>query len=79
MPQEKDRFDTALQPEFQAVLRVFQEYLMTPGKMLCFYGHDLDRFRKSLAALSSTGMLKAEAFSGGYSLTVKGYAAMQQL
>jgi hypothetical protein len=79
MSHGKEEGKIALPPEHQAVLRTFQEFLMTPGRMLCFYGHDLERFRNSLTELSATGLLRRERFSGGYSLTAIGYEAMLQL
>jgi len=59
-----------------AVLSVFRTYLMTPGKMLCFTSN-LEAFHAPLAQLTGKGLLVAERFRGGYSLTERGYTAMQ--
>ena len=66
-----------LSSEEEAVLGVFRKYLMTPGRMLCFGKPDLDSYRVPLAKLIEKGLLVAEKFQGGYSLTQSGYAAMQ--
>lgn len=68
-----------LTPGDVAVLRVFRDFLMTTGQMLCFYGNDLERFDKPLASLTARRLLQAERFPGGYSLTASGYQAMQEL
>ncbi len=60
-----------------AVLDVFRTYLMTPGKMYCFDNSDLETFHVPLAELTDKGMLVAERFRGGYSLTETGFAAMR--
>ncbi len=61
----------------RSVLSVFRKYLMTPGKMLCISGSDLKDFNVPLARLSDKGLLVAESFQGGYSLTEAGFAAMK--
>ena len=66
-----------LSVEEHSVLIHFREYLMTPGKMLCISGSDLENFNTPLAQLSDKGLLVAESFRGGYSLTEAGFAAMQ--
>ena len=60
-----------------SVLSVFRRYLMTPGKMLCISGSDLEDFSVPLAELTNKGLLVADAFRGGYSLTKGGFAAMK--
>ncbi len=61
----------------QAVLKVFCQYLMTPGYMLCFSGDDRHTHEGSLDRLVGRGILRAERFAGGYSLTCKGYDVMR--
>ncbi len=60
------------------VLSTFREYLMAPGRMLCFSGPNLERDRKALEALSEKKLLEKERFKGGYSLTQAGFAAMNE-
>lgn len=69
----------ALPPAEQAVLEVFRKYLMPPGQMLCLGSSDLERFKIPLAHLTRKGLLVAEKFQGGYSLTAEGFAAMQDV
>ena len=61
----------------QRVLQTFHEYLMTPGKMLCFSGPDLERFRADLNRMADKKLLVKDKFKGGYSLTKAGFAAMK--
>jgi sRNA-binding protein len=63
----------------QAVLTVFRRFRMTPGQMLCFSRADAEVFRTPLAELTEDGLLVTERFSGGYSLTPTGFAAMQAI
>lgn len=60
----------------ESVMDVFREYLMTPGKMLCLHGQQLETFREPLAQLTEKGLLVAEQRHGGYSLTTEGYQVM---
>jgi len=60
-----------------SVLSVFRKYLMTPGKMLCIGGSDLEAFKMPLTQLTNKGMLIAEKYQSGYSLTEVGFAAMK--
>jgi hypothetical protein len=60
----------------QRVLRTFRRYLMTPGKMLCFYGPTLKQDKPALDLLAKKDFVVEEKFKGGYSLTKAGYAAM---
>lgn len=59
------------------VLRVFREFLMRPGQMLCFHGPDLEKHRNALTALTDRDLLVGESFKGGYSLTLEGFEAMK--
>jgi hypothetical protein len=59
-------------------LKVFRDYLMTPGQMLCLGGPDLEKHKASLAQLTAKGFLVAEKHPGGFSLTDAGFAAMRQ-
>ena len=61
----------------QRVLRTFQRFLMTPGKMLCFSGPDLEKNKATLERLIDKDLLVKEKFKGGYSLTKAGFAAMK--
>jgi hypothetical protein len=58
----------------EAVLRVFQQYLVTPGEMLCFHGKWLEEHAMPLRRLTERKMVTKEDFTGGYSLTKAGYA-----
>jgi sRNA-binding protein len=62
----------------RSVLKVFQTYLMTPGKMLCFGSSDLDSLRVPLTRLTERGLLVSEKNRGGYSLTQSGFDAMRE-
>jgi hypothetical protein len=75
---EPDNLPTELSPAENSVLSVFRKYLMTPGKMLCFSGPELDAFSAPLDQLTSKGLLDEESFQGGYSLTASGFAAMKE-
>ena len=59
------------------ILRTFKEYLMKPGVMLCFSGPEYKRDKDTLDGLAEKKMLIKERFTGGYSLTKSGYAAMR--
>ena len=60
-----------------SVLRIFRKYLMTPGNMLCLGRSDLEALRLPLSQLTNEGLLVAERYEGGYSLTEVGFAAMK--
>ena len=64
------------EPE-QRVLRTFRQFLMTPSRMLCFSGPDLERNRTGLKRLTDRDYLVVESFRGGYSLTNEGFEAMK--
>jgi hypothetical protein len=68
--------ETRLSTAEKNVLSAFRSYLMTPGKMLCFANSDLQAMHVPLTGLTDKGLLVAERFHGGYSLTEFGYAAM---
>ena len=69
--------DPLLTTSEQRVLQTFHQYLMTPGKMLCFSGPDLERHAADLNRLTDKKLLVREKFKGGYSLTRGGFAAMK--
>lgn len=75
-PEQSDsRF--LLSREEMTVLDVFRKHLMTPGKMLCLGGSDVESLSVPLAKLINKGLLLEERFQGGYSLTDEGFAAMK--
>ena len=59
------------------VLQTFHQYLMTPGKMLCFSGPSFERHAADLNRLNEKKLLVREKFKGGYSLTNRGFSAMK--
>ena len=63
----------------RSVLLRFSQYMMTPGKMLCFSGPDLARHRRALHALAARKFLEKDDFKGGYSLTIAGFRIMARL
>jgi hypothetical protein len=71
-----DRSD-AMSPAEQSLLAVFRMFQVTPGRMLCFFGPELEKHDRSLTALTQRGWLTEERFHGGYSLTEAGFAAMK--
>ena len=75
--QEPDNSHSPLSREEHSILSVFRNYLMTPGKMLCFSSSNLEASTVPLAQLTDKGLLVAESFRGGYSLTEAGFAAMK--
>lgn len=62
----------------QQVLKAFRTYLMTPNKMLCFCGPDLDQKSAALESLTQKDFLNRESFRGAYSLTMAGYDEMRK-
>ena len=60
------------------VLKVFRQFMVSRGKMLCFYGPQLEKFRTPLRNLTERELLVQERFRGGYSLTRAGFAAMKE-
>jgi hypothetical protein len=63
----------------QAVLKVFRQFLMQQGEMLCFQGPLWEKHKNSLRQLTDRDFLFQETFKGGYSLTKSGFAAMKTL
>lgn len=61
----------------KTVLRTFQQYLATPGKMVCFFGLNLEKHRPALEELTEKDFLIEENFEGAYSLTREGFEAMK--
>ena len=61
----------------RSVLGVFRKHLMTPGKMLCLSGSDVQAFRVPLTLMTKKGLVVAEGPQGSYSLTESGFAAMK--
>jgi hypothetical protein len=62
----------------QRVLGTFRQYLMTPNRMLCFSGPDLQKNRAALKSLTEKALLSEAAFRGGYSLTRAGFEIMNK-
>ena len=60
-----------------SVLRTFRTYLISPGKMLCFFGPNLEKHRNALNSLTERQFLIKERFTGAYSLTQEGFDAMK--
>ena len=58
------------------IMHTFREYGMTPNKMLCFFGEDLQHKSAALESLVDRDFLICEKFKGAYSLTDAGYARM---
>lgn len=63
----------------QSVLEIFRRFRMSPGQMLCFSRTDIEAFRVPLKELANNGLLVAEEFHGGYSLTPAGFTAMKDV
>ena len=68
---------SVLSPTEVSVLEIFRRFRMSPGQMLCFSRSDVETFHMPLTQLANNGMLVAEKFHGGYSLTPAGFAAMK--
>jgi hypothetical protein len=69
--------ESNITPAERRVLAIFRQFLMTPGRMLCFCGNELDTWGGTLAEMSSKGFLVAERFHGAFSLTKAGFARMR--
>jgi hypothetical protein len=80
-PQPESSADSPamLSPSQLAVLTIFRRFRITPGQMLCFSRSDVEALGTPLAELADQGLLLTERFSGGYSLTPPGFAAMQTI
>ena len=61
----------------KTVLRAFQQYLVDPGQMLCFFGPNLEKHKAALQGLTEKDLLVKEHFKGAYSLTRAGFKAMK--
>ncbi len=61
----------------KSVLRTFRQYLVTPGKMLCFFGPNLEKYEAALEELMAKDLLVKEQFKGAYSLTHAGMKVME--
>ena len=61
----------------KSALRTFRQYLVTPGKMLCFFGPNLEKHESALQQLTRKDFLIKETFKGAYSLTDAGFEAMK--
>ena len=70
------RQETLSNPE-RSVLGVFRQFRVSVGEMLCFYGPNLKKHKPALSQLIEKEMVIAERFTGGYSLTQTGFAAMK--
>lgn len=64
-----------LTPSEKTVLRTFRQYLVTPGKMLCFFGPNLEKHQAALQELTEKDFLVKEQFKGAYSMTRAGFEA----
>lgn len=67
-----------LSPEERKVLSIFRQFMMSPGRMLCFSSADESTYQIPLTALAAKGLLVPEKFRGGYSLTENGFDAMRR-
>ena len=63
----------------ESVFKVFRQFLMQQGEMLCFQGPLWEKHKVTLRQLTDREMLFQESFKGGYSLTETGYAAMKSV
>ena len=59
------------------VLETYRKFGMTPHKMLCFFGPDLQKKSPALESLVQKQFLVRESFKGAFSLTREGFAAMR--
>jgi hypothetical protein len=78
-PHTPNRGDAMLSNAEQSVLKVFRQFLMQQGEMLCFQGPLWEKHKTSLRQLTERDFLFQESFKGGYSLTKSGFAAMRTL
>ena len=72
------RDDVLLSDSERRVLRIFREFLMSPGQMLCFHGPDLKKHKSALVQLTEKQLLVKEDFKDGYSLTKAGFISMKE-
>jgi hypothetical protein len=74
-----NRGEVMLTTAEQSVLKVFRQFLMKQGEMLCFQGPLWEKHKSSLRQLTEREFLFQETFKGGYSLTKSGFAAMKSM
>lgn len=60
----------------QGVLEHFRRFLMTPGRMLFLNAKEIEAFNEGLQTLIQKQMLALEGSRGAYSLTPRGFEAM---
>ena len=63
----------------QSVLKVFRQFMIGQGEMLCFQGPLWEKHKVSLRQLTERDFLFQESFKGAYSLTETGFAAMKTM
>lgn len=68
-----------LNPDEVEVLETFAKYLMPAEQMLCLSNSDIPATKRALEQLIGRGLLTANSFKGGFSLTVEGVLTMQKL
>ncbi|MCA9128513.1 MAG: hypothetical protein KDB22_15605 [Planctomycetales bacterium] len=61
------------------VLKIFRQYLMTPGRMLCLSNVGIDSMQAVLRKMIEAGLIVPDDFKGAYSLTRSGYEAMNRI
>lgn len=71
--------DFGFSPTEIKVLRIFRDYLMTPGQMLCLGNADIDSMKTALEKMTDDGLLVPDTFKGSYSLTRAGFQAMHRV
>ena len=60
------------------VLSIFREFQVGPNQMLCFNSQQVKSYRHAFKLLMEKGYLIREEFSGAFSLTHDGFAAMKK-
>lgn len=68
-----------LNPDEVEVLETFAKYLMPAEQMLCLSNSDIPATKRALEQLIGRGLLTANTFKGGFSLTIEGVSTMQKL
>lgn len=63
----------------EKVLKIFRQYLMTPGQMLCLSNVGIDSMQLILSSMTESGLIVPDDFKGAYSLTRTGYEAMNRI
>lgn len=79
--EESESFSQRLElsPDEVDVLDTFAKFLMPPDQMLCLSNAEIPATKRALEQLIGRGLLVPNDFKGGYSLTIDGFTAMQQL